>query len=42
MSNVDIYRIVKELNEEIIGTRIDKSYQPTYDTIRIKLRKAGE
>lgn len=42
MSNVDIYRIIKELNEEIIGTRIDKSYQPTYDTIRIKLRKAGE
>ena len=42
MTNVDIYRIVKELNEEIIGTRIDKSYQPTYDTIRIKLRKAGE
>ena len=42
MSNVDVYRIVKELNEEIIGTRIDKSYQPTYDTIRIKLRKAGE
>lgn len=42
MSNVDIYRIVKELNEEIIGARIDKSYQPTYDTIRIKLRKAGE
>ncbi len=42
MSNVDIYRIVKELNEEIIGARIDKSYQPSYDTIRIKLRKAGE
>ena len=42
MSNVDIYRIVKELNAEIIGARIDKSYQPTYDTIRIKLRKAGE
>ena len=42
MSNVDVYRIVKELNEEIVGTRIDKSYQPTYDTIRIKLRKAGE
>ena len=42
MSNVDVYRIVKELNEEIINTRIDKSYQPTYDTIRIKLRKAGE
>ncbi len=42
MSNVDIYRIVKELNEEIVNARIDKAYQPTYDTIRIKLRKAGE
>ena len=42
MSNVDICRIVKELNEEIIDARIDKAYQPTYDTIRIKLRKAGE
>lgn len=42
MSNVDIYRIVKELNDEIIDARIDKSYQPSYDTIRIKLRKAGE
>lgn len=42
MSNVDIYRIVQELNDEIVGARIDKSYQPAYDTIRIKLRKAGE
>lgn len=42
MSNVDIYRIVKELNEELIDARIDKSYQPSYDTIRIKLRKAGQ
>lgn len=41
MSNVDIYRMIKELNEELIDTRIDKAYQPTYDTIRIKLRKAG-
>ncbi len=42
MSNVDVHTIVKELNEKLIGTRIDKSYQPTEDTIRIKLRKAGE
>ncbi|WP_455645871.1 ribosome rescue protein RqcH [Methanosphaera sp.] len=42
MSNVDIHTIVNELNKEIVNTRIDKAYQPTYDTIRIKLRKAGE
>ena len=37
MSNVDIYTIVKELNEQITGARVDKAYQPSYDTIRIKL-----
>lgn len=42
MSNVDIYTIVKELNNEIIDARLDKAYQPAYDTIRIKLRKPGE
>ena len=42
MSNVDIYTIIRELNEEILDARIDKAYQPTYDTIRIKLRKPGE
>lgn len=42
MSNVDIYTIVKELNEQITGARVDKAYQPSYDTIRIKLRKPGE
>lgn len=42
MSNVDIHTIVNELNTQIIDARIDKAYQPTYDTIRIKLRKAGE
>ncbi len=42
MSNVDIHTIVEELNQEIVNTRIDKAYQPAYDTIRIKLRKSGE
>lgn len=42
MSNVDIYSIVKELNTEIIDAKVDKAYQPSYDTIRIKLRKPGE
>lgn len=42
MSNVDIHRMVNELNKELINTRIDKAYQPDVDTIRIKLRKAGE
>ena len=42
MSNVDIHRMVNELNKELINTRIDKAYQPDVDTIRIKLRKVGE
>lgn len=42
MSNVDIHRMINELNKELVNTRIDKAYQPATDTIRIKLRKAGE
>lgn len=42
MSNIDIYRIVNELNAQLLNARIDKAYQPEYDTIRIKIRKAGE
>ena len=42
MSNVDIHRIVKELNDEILNVKVEKAYQPSYDTILIKLRKAGE
>ncbi|MDO5825027.1 MAG: ribosome rescue protein RqcH [Methanosphaera sp.] len=41
MSNVDIHRIVKELNDEILNVKVEKAYQPSYDTILIKLRKAG-
>lgn len=42
MSNVDIHTIIKELNNELVDARIDKAYQPANDTIRIKIRKAGE
>ncbi|MBO7719782.1 MAG: NFACT family protein [Methanosphaera sp.] len=42
MSNVDIHRIVKELNDEILNVKVEKAYQPSYDTILIKLRKPGE
>lgn len=42
MSNVDIHTIIKELNKELVDARIDKAYQPANDTIRIKIRKAGE
>ncbi|MCD7782111.1 MAG: NFACT family protein [Methanosphaera sp.] len=42
MSNVDIHTITKQLNEELVNARIDKAYQPSEDTIRIKLRKPGE
>ena len=41
MSNVDIHRIVKELNDEILNVKVEKAYQPSYDTILIKLRKPG-
>lgn len=42
MSNVDIHRIVTELNQEILNVKVEKAYQPSYDTILIKLRKPGE
>jgi len=42
MSNVDIHRIVKELNDELLNVKVEKAYQPSYDTILIKLRKPGE
>lgn len=42
MSNVDIHRIVKELNEEILNVKVEKAYQPSHDTILIKLRKPQE
>ena len=41
MSNVDIYTICQELKDLLTGARVDKSYQPTKDTIVIRFHKAG-
>ena len=41
MSNVDIYTICSELNELLEGARVDKSFQPTKDTVVIRFHVAG-
>ena len=41
MSNVDIYTICQELNELLTGARVDKSFQPTKDTVVMRFHKAG-
>ena len=41
MSNVDIYTICQELNELLAGARVDKSFQPTKDTVVMRFHKAG-
>lgn len=41
MSNVDIYTICNELNELLEGARVDKSFQPTKDTVVIRFHVAG-
>ena len=41
MSNVDIYTICQELKDLLTGARVDKSYQPTKDTVVIRFHKAG-
>ncbi|WP_409200762.1 ribosome rescue protein RqcH [Methanobrevibacter sp. DSM 116169] len=41
MSNVDIYTICNELNDLLIGARVDKSFQPTKDTVVMRFHKAG-
>lgn len=41
MTNVDIYTISYELNKLLEGTRVDKSYQPTNDTVLIRFHKPG-
>ncbi|MBQ6813499.1 MAG: NFACT family protein [Methanobrevibacter sp.] len=41
MSNVDIYTICQELNELLVGARVDKSFQPTKDTVVMRFHKAG-
>ncbi len=42
MSNVDIYTICQELNNLLVGARVDKSFQPTKDTVVMRFHKAGE
>lgn len=41
MSNVDVYTICQELNDLLEGARVDKSFQPTNDTVVIRFHKAG-
>ncbi len=41
MSNVDIYTICQELNDLLLGARVDKSFQPTKDTVVMRFHKAG-
>ena len=41
MTNVDVYTISHELNDLLTGTRVDKSYQPTKDTVVMKFHKPG-
>ncbi|MDR2874194.1 MAG: NFACT family protein [Methanobrevibacter sp.] len=41
MSNVDIFAITQELNEFLESTRVDKSFQPTKDTILMRFHKKG-
>lgn len=41
MSNVDIFTISQELNDLLEGARVDKSFQPTKDTIIIRFHVTG-
>ena len=41
MTNVDIYTICQELNDLLVGARVDKSFQPTKDTVVMRFHKAG-
>ncbi len=41
MSNVDIYTISNELNNLLSGARIDKSFQPTKDTVVMRFHVPG-
>lgn len=42
MTNIDIHVIKKELESELENARVDKAYQPTKDTILIKLHVPGK
>jgi len=41
MSNVDIYTICQELNDLLENARVDKSFQPTKDTVVVRFHKTG-
>ena len=41
MTNVDIYTICQELNDLLVGARVDKSFQPTKDTVVMRFHKVG-
>lgn len=41
MSNVDIYTITNELNNLLENARVDKSFQPTKDTVVIRFHVPG-
>ena len=41
MTNVDISTICQELNDLLVGARVDKSFQPTKDTVVMRFHKAG-
>ena len=41
MSNVDIYTISNELNNLLTGARVDKSFQPTPDTVVMRFHVSG-
>ncbi|KZX12363.1 ribosome rescue protein RqcH [Methanobrevibacter curvatus] len=41
MSNVDIFTIVHELNDILVGSRVDKSFQPNKDTVVMRFNAKG-
>lgn len=42
MSNVDVYAICKELEEQLTDARVQKAYQPTKDTVLIRFHVPGK
>jgi predicted ribosome quality control (RQC) complex YloA/Tae2 family protein len=42
MSNVDIFAICNELNDLLVGSRVDKAYQPSKDTVVIRFHAKGQ
>lgn len=42
MSNVDIFAICHELNDLLKGSRVDKAYQPSKDTVVVRFHVTGQ